>query len=82
MPTYTFRNKETGDTFDQFMSISAREEYLKDNTHLEPVINGAPMVCDPVRVGARKMDTGFKEVLQKVHERSPGSRLNKTSSQL
>lgn len=82
MPIYTFRNKDTGETFDQLMSISNREQYLKENPHIETIITGAPMVCDPVRVGARKMDTGFKEVLQKVHERSPGSILDKTSSQL
>jgi hypothetical protein len=40
------------------------------------------MICDPVRVGARKMDTGFKEVLQRVHEKTPGSELNKLSSQI
>jgi len=82
MPTYTFRNKNTDETFEQFMSISAREKYLQEHQHLETIITGAPMVCDPVRVGARKMDTGFKEVLQKVHEQTPGSKLNKISSQL
>ena len=82
MPTYNFRNTQTGEEFEKFMGISARDEYLKQNPDLEPMIAGAPMICDPVRVGARKMDTGFKEVLQKIHERSPGSELNKTSSQL
>ena len=82
MPTYKFRNTQTGEEFEQFMGISARDEYLKENPHLEPMINGVPMICDPVRVGARKMDTGFKEVLQKIHERTPGSELNKTSSQM
>jgi hypothetical protein len=82
MPTYKFRNTETGEEFEKFMGISARDDYLKQNPQMEPMIAGAPMICDPVRVGARKFDTGFKEVLQKIHERSPGSELNKTSSQL
>jgi hypothetical protein len=80
MPTYSFRNKETGEVTEQFMSISAREEYLKENPHLESMITGAPMVCDPVRVGARKMDGGFREVLQKIHSRTPGSQLNTKAS--
>jgi putative FmdB family regulatory protein len=42
----------------------------------------APMICDPVRVGVRKADNGFKEVLQKIDERAPGSQLKQTSSQL
>jgi hypothetical protein len=82
MPTYAFRNKETGEVTEKFMSISAREEFLKQNPQLESMVNGAPMICDPVRVGARKMDTGFKEVLQKIHSRAPGSTLNQGSSQI
>ena len=34
MPTYTFRNKDTGETFDQFMTMSSREQYMKDNPTL------------------------------------------------
>lgn len=82
MPTYAFRDKTSGDIFEKFMSISAREEYLKTNPNIESQLNGAPMVCDPVRVGARKFDSGFKEVLQKIHSRAPGSTLNRGSSQL
>lgn len=80
MPTYSFRDRDTGLEFEKFMSISAREKYLKDNPNVEPVINGAPMVADPVRVGARKRDSGFKEVLQKIHERTPGSDLKKMNA--
>lgn len=75
MPTYTFRNKETGDTFDQVMKISERDQFLEDNPHLESIITGAPMMMDPVRAGVRKVDNGFKEVLQKIHTRTPGSKL-------
>jgi hypothetical protein len=81
MPTYKFRNKDTGEVTEEFMSISKLDAFRAENPHLETVIQ-APMICDPVRVGARKMDTGFKEVLQKIHERTPGSQLNQTSSQI
>ena len=81
MPTYIFRNKETGEQIEKMMKISELDSFREQNPQLETVIQ-SPMICDPVRVGARKMDTGFKEVLQKVHERSPGSKLNTTSSQL
>jgi hypothetical protein len=81
MPTYIFRNKETGEQIEKMMKISELDSFREQNPQLETVIQ-SPMICDPVRVGVRKMDTGFKEVLQKVHERSPGSKLNKTSSQL
>ena len=80
MPTYTFRNKETGEQFEKFMGISARDTYLQENPQLEPLITGAPMICDPVRVGVTKRDTGFKEVLQKIHERSPNSDLKRMNA--
>lgn len=80
MPTYSFRDRDTGLEFEKFMSISAREQFLKDNPHVESVINGAPMVADPVRVGVRKRDSGFKEVLQRIHERTPGSDLKKMNA--
>lgn len=80
MPTYNFRNKETGEEFEKFMSISAREQYLLENPNIETMISGAPMVCDPVRVGVRKKDSGFKEVLQKIHSRAPGSQLKNNNA--
>lgn len=80
MPTYNFRNKETGEVFEKFMSISARETFLQENPNVETMISGTPMIVDPVRIGVRKVDSGFKEVLQKIHSRTPGSRLNKTNN--
>lgn len=82
MPTYEFRNKETGEVIEVFMKMSAKDQYLIDNPHLEQTMTQAPGVCDPTRIGVAKKDTGFKEVLQKIHSRAPGSVLNKTSSQL
>jgi hypothetical protein len=80
MPTYNFRNKETGEEFEKFMGISARDVYLQENPQLEPLVAGAPMICDPVRVGVTRKDNGFKEVLQKIHSRSPGSQLKQNNA--
>jgi len=65
MPTYTFRNIETGEVFDKLMSWKDREIYLTDNTYLEPII-GTPAMGDSVRLGIRRNDDGFKEVLSKI----------------
>jgi hypothetical protein len=78
MPLYDFRNKDTGEVFEKFMSISAKEEYLKENPNIESML-GMNALIDPVRLGVRKADNGFKEVLQRIHEKTPGSQLNKTS---
>ena len=81
MPLYDFRNKETGEVFEKMMSISAKEEYLKENPHIESTL-GMPPVIDPVRLGIRTTDQGFKEVLQRIHEKTPGSQLNKSAKQI
>lgn len=82
MPTYSFRNKDTGEVFDKILRIADREEFLTQNPHLESVITGAPAFTGDHITAVKKYDSGFKEVLQKIHERTPGSQLNKTSSQL
>ena len=74
MPTYLFRDKNTNEQFEKVMKISELDSFREQNPHLESIIQ-APMICDPVRVGARKTDTGFKEVLQKIKERNPHSDL-------
>lgn len=82
MPTYSFRNKQTGEIFDQVMRIAEREEFLTQNPHLETIITGAPAFTGDHISVVKKHDTGFKEVLQRIHEKTPGSQLNKSSSQL
>lgn len=80
MPTYEFRNKETGDVTEHIMRISERDQFILDNPHLEQTITVAPAFAgDHITL---KRDTGFKEVLQKINERSPHNDLSKTSSQL
>jgi hypothetical protein len=82
MPTYVFRNKETGEQFDKILKMSELDSFRAENPQLETVIQ-AVAFGDPTKMSTtRKFDSGFKEVLQKIHERSPGSELNKTSSQL
>jgi len=82
MPTYVFRNKETGEQFDKILKMSELDSFRAENPQLETVIQ-AVALGDPTKLSSsRKFDSGFKEVLQKIHERSPGSELNKTSSQL
>lgn len=82
MPTYVFRNKETGEQFEKILKMSELDSFRVENPQLETVIQ-AVAFGDPTKLSStRKFDSGFKEVLQKIHERSPGSELNKTSSQL
>lgn len=80
MPTYEFRDKNTGAVHEKFLSFSGRDEYLAQNPHLEQTITKAPaFVGDHIVI---KKDTGFKEVLQKINERVPGGMKESGSTQL
>lgn len=75
MPTYDFRNKDTGEVFERIMSFSAKTEFLAENPNIEALITGTPPLIDPVRLGVTRPDQGFKEVLQRINEKTAGSKL-------
>lgn len=75
MPTYTFRDKNTGEVFDKLMKIADKEQFLSDNPNFESIICGAPVMGDSVRLGIRKTDDGFKEVLSKINSANYKSNL-------
>ena len=73
MPTYEFLNTETGEEFEVLMKISEREEYLKNNPHIQPILS-APALVTGVST-SNKVPDGFKEVLSKAAEAHPSSPL-------
>ena len=79
MPNYTFRNNETDEVFDITMSISERDQYVQDNPHLTQLITGAPSIGDSVRLGLKKPDDGFRDVLRNIKSHHPGSRSTKST---
>ena len=72
MPEYTFFNTETGIEWDDFMSISDKDKYLKNNPKVQQVISAMNIVSG---VGSIRNDGGWGEVLQKTAEAPPGSEL-------
>lgn len=66
MPSYTFLNTDNGETFTVIMSISEREEYLKANPHINQQIVSAPSLGDPIRLGLKKPDDGFRDRLKEI----------------
>jgi hypothetical protein len=67
MPTYTFRNVTTDEIEEHFMKMSEKDDFIKANPNLEPIID-APVGI--VRGIATKPDAGFREVLQNVKEKN------------
>ena len=71
MPTYNFIDTVTNEEFELFMKWSEREEFLKENPHIQTVIM-APAIVGGVSI-KDKVPDGFKEVLSKVAESHKGS---------
>lgn len=74
MPTFSFRNKETGEEYDMLMKYDDKVEYLKKHPYIESIITSAPGLTKGT--GDRtKPPEGFKEVLSKISEANPNSAL-------
>lgn len=64
MPTYRFLNNDTGEEYEDFMSISALETYLEKNPNVTQLVNGAPMIHSGRGMG--KPDQGFRDLLKNI----------------
>ena len=74
MPMYSFRNNETGEEYDMMMKYDDKLEYLKNHPEIESIITGAPGLVSGT--GDRtKPPSGFKEVLSKIADANPNSKL-------
>lgn len=66
MPVYSFRNTDTEEEFEATMRYSELAEYLKTNPHIRQIFTRFPGTVDPVRIGIRKPDDSFRDVLKKA----------------
>lgn len=65
MPLYTFRNKKTGEEWNEVMSISRMSELTAEGSDIEQII-GSPRIVSGVGSVQSKTDDGWKETLQKI----------------
>ena len=76
MPTYTYRNNDTGEVEDKLISWAENLEYLKDNPHIDKIMMGAPAVSysasGDVNILKRAGD-GWKEVQDRIKNGLPPS---------
>lgn len=69
------KNTETNEVTDITMSIADREQYLAENPHIIQLFVPQP-VLDSVRLGIRKPDRGFNDVLSKAKNAHWKSNIN------
>ena len=72
MPSYSFKNNETGEEWEEFFSISGREEFLEQNPHITQLPSMISIVSD---TGGIKNDNGWGDNMQRIAEAHPGSPL-------
>ena len=84
MPTYQFKDKESGEIFEHRMSYTILEDFKKDNPNLEiyisaqnlPVFSDAGRMSVPGTMTARK---DFEQgVIQRMKDTIPGNTLGKS----
>jgi hypothetical protein len=75
MPLYDFRNTKTGEVFEEFFKISEKEEYLLANPHIQQLVSKITL-GDSMRLGIRRPDQGFKDVLRKIKSAHPKGHIN------
>lgn len=73
MPTYTFRNKDTGEIFEHVMKMSEYDDYMKSNPSIERYHEAPATLVDPATVGILKPPSDFqKHVIGNIQRRNPG----------
>ena len=72
MPTFKFRNTETGEEFEDFLSNARREELLEKNPHIKQMPSSFAIVSTTGTIDG-KTDDGWKEMQSKIAEAHPDS---------
>lgn len=74
MPTYTFRDTNTDEIWDERMTISDRTTYLGENPHIQQIVT-APALVSGVSGLTYKTSGGFNDLLSRIGHANPYSPL-------
>ena len=74
MPTYRFLNTKTKEEYEELMSISDMEKFIKKK-HIELLPPTQMNIVSSVGTLDGKTDNGWKETLSKISEAHPNSNL-------
>ena len=76
MPIYSVMDTTTEEVFEVNMKFTEFEQYLKDNSHFKQAFTRFPAVGDSIRMGVRKPDDGFRDVLRNVQHHHKKDSIN------
>lgn len=66
MPTYNFRNLETGEETEIMMKMSELDEFKTNNPNLQQFLTKAPSIGDAHRMGVVKTPDSFNSLLKHI----------------
>ena len=82
MPFYEYECSECSHEFEEFKTIAKYDVPLSKPCpscykigYITRLISGAE-ICQPQRVGARKVPSGYKEVIKNIKKHHPGNTLD------
>jgi hypothetical protein len=67
MPLYDWKNIETGEEFENFLTMEQREQFKKDHPELKQLVKKFTPVAG---VGGIKTSEGFKDVLRNIKKKT------------
>ena len=74
MPNYNFKNAITGEEFTEFMSMKDKDNLLEQNKDIVQMLSGPPGFGDSIKMGLKKPDDGFRDILRRVKSHHPVGR--------
>ncbi len=76
MPTYSFKNIKTEEEFEKNMKYEEKALYLSENPDIVQAFNKFPGYADPGRLGLKKPDDGFRDVLKNIKSHHKHNTIN------
>ena len=76
MPTYDFEDTKSGKVWTDMMSIADKEAYLKKNKHIKQLLTKINISGGVMGVGGLKTDGGWKDMLSRIGDAHPGSKVH------
>ena len=74
MPTYPFKNTDTGEEYELFMSMAERDRYLKRNKNVVQLLSSVT-IGDPVLMGITKPPSSFTDNIKRMQAAIPGNNI-------
>lgn len=81
MPTYEFKNKDTGEVFEKIMSYEKKVEYLKDNPNIQSHYTTLNIDHDGGKSVLSRAGSGWKEVQDRIKSGMPPKDRHKIKTQ-